>query len=168
MDRKRKERVFVENYKIYKDKIYTYFLYRVNFDKEIAEDLTSEVFLKAYAHIESFDPERSFQAWIYTISRNHLFNHYRTAGREVELEQADCVAVEFSKAFETQAELEKAINEIYKLDNYCREVLLLRFVEGLDNREIAEVLDKDEGAIRVQISRALSALRNNLNEKYDK
>lgn len=158
------DKIFVSNYQQYKDKIYTYFLYRVNFNQALAEDLTSEVFLKAYKSLDSFDCERSFQSWIYAISHNHLLNYYRTVGREKSLEEVGDIATEFKKKLEANLELERIIEEIYKMDDYCREVLLLRFVDALDNKDIARLLNKDEGAVRTQISRALSELRNKITE----
>lgn len=163
MDNRQKEKLFISNYHQYKDKIYTYFLYRVNFNQALAEDLTSEVFLKAYKNWENFDCERSFQSWIYAISHNHLLNYYRTVGRELSLEETGDIAADCKNKLEASIELEKILAEIYKMDNYCREVLLLRFVDGLENKEIAKLLEKDEGAVRTQISRALSELRTKLN-----
>ena len=164
MLKKEKEKLFIKNYNIYKDKIYTYFLYRINFNKELAEDLTSEVFLKAFKSMDSFDSERSFQSWIYTISRNHLFNYYRDCDKVVNLDAAKDAAVEFRKMFAAKIDLEIVVAIIYQMDDYCREVLLLRFVDGLDNQEIAEMLEKEEGAVRTQISRALSELRKKINK----
>ena len=57
-------------------------------------------------------------------------------------------------------ELEKLMQEINKLEPYYRDVLILRFVDGLDNKEIAELLGKDEGTVRTQISRAMQAVKN--------
>jgi RNA polymerase sigma-70 factor, ECF subfamily len=160
--RKKKEQTFTKNYEVYKNKIYTYFLYRVNFSKEVAEDLTAEVFLKAFMNLESFDDSRPFQSWIYAISHNHLLNHYRSSNRTVELTAAYDVAVEFKKRLEASIDLEKIIDKIYELDDYYREILLLRFVDGLDNKEIATLLNKEEGAIRTQLSRALAELRHKI------
>jgi RNA polymerase sigma-70 factor (ECF subfamily) len=154
---------FLRYYKSFKDKIFTYFLYRVNFNHALAEDLTSDVFLKALKHFASFDPTRSFQSWIYTIARNHLLNYYRTVYREIDLAQAEQAISNFSSHLEASLELQRVIRKIQVLDPYHRDVLLLRFVDGLSNSEIAEVLDKEEGAIRTQISRALQALRKLLN-----
>jgi len=151
-------------YKEFKDKIFTYFLYRVNFNKDIAEDLTSEVFIKAFNSFNSFDTTRSFQAWIYTISRNHLFNHYRSANREIDLARAEKISYEFREKLEAELELKEVFKKIECLAPYYRDVLLLRFVDGLNNKEIAEVLEKEEGAIRTQISRALVELRKLLNK----
>lgn len=158
-----KNKHFLRYYKEFKDKIFTYFLYRVNFNKDIAEDLTSEVFIKAFNSFNSFDKTRSFQAWIYTIARNHLINHYRTANREIDLIRAEKVSHEFREKLEAELELKEVLKKIERLAPYHRDVLLLRFVDGLDNKEIAIVLEKEEGAIRTQISRALAELRKILN-----
>ena len=154
-----KNKHFLRYYKEFKDKIYTYFLYRVNFNRDLAEDLTSEVFIKAFNCFDSFDKDRSFQAWIYTIARNHLINHYRTANREIDLARAEKLSCDFREKLEAEFELKEVLKKIGRLAPYYRDVLQLRFVDGLDNKEIAEVLEKEEGAIRTQISRALSELR---------
>lgn len=157
------DKEFMRNYDKYKNKIYTYFLYRVNFNQTIAEDLTSDVFLKAYKNIDRFLPGSSFQAWVYKIAKNHLLNYYRTCNREIDLEAASNIGECFKDKLDAQMELEKVMIEIDKLDDYYREVLLLRYVNHLSNEEIAEVLEKDEGAVRTQISRAMKILREKLN-----
>jgi RNA polymerase sigma-70 factor (ECF subfamily) len=157
-----KDRQFIANYNKYKDKIYTYFWYRVNFNKDLAEDLTAEVFLKAFKNIEDFDQSRSFQAWIYRIAHNHLINYYRTANREVDIEKAYGLSVDESRSMDTKFEVERIMSVIKCLDPYCREVLELRFIDQLSNSEIAELLDKDEGAVRTQISRAIQTLKSKL------
>lgn len=159
-----KDRDYIANYDKYKDKIYTYFWYRVNFNNDIAEDLTAEVFLKAYKNFEDFDPSRSFQAWIYAIAHNHLVNHYRTANREIDLERAAVIAVDETKDLDAKFEIERIMTTIKCLDSYCREVLELRFIDQLSNSEIADLLGKDEGAIRTQISRAMQILKDKLKE----
>jgi RNA polymerase sigma-70 factor, ECF subfamily len=166
-DKAKQEKLFINNYQTYKDKIYTYFLYRVNFNRDVAEDLTSEVFIKTFQCLESYDESRPFQSWIYAISRNHLINYYRSCKREVGLEGAANMAVEFEQQIKASMELENVIRIIYELDSYCREVLLLKYVDGLDNKEIAQVLDKDEGAVRTQISRSVAELRSKLTESYE-
>ena len=63
---------FLKHYNQYKDKIFNYFWYRLNFNRAEAEDMTQDVFLKALDNFDKFDPDRSFQAWIYTISKNYI------------------------------------------------------------------------------------------------
>jgi len=152
-------------YNQYKDKIFNYFWYRVNFNRTLAEDLTSEVFIKAFKNFTDFDQSRSFQSWIYAIGKNHLMNHYRVADREVNLEAVEEKKVDEFRNIENRLEIERILSEVGKMDEYHREVLLYRFADGLDNREIAEILSKDEGAVRTQISRALEVLRGKLKDE---
>ena len=76
---------YLAYYREYKDKIYNYFYYRVNFNCALAEDLTSEVFTKALIKFDYFDQERSFQSWVYKIAQNHLFNYYRDNKNEIDV-----------------------------------------------------------------------------------
>jgi RNA polymerase sigma-70 factor, ECF subfamily len=160
------DKIFLNHYNQYKDKIFTFFLYRVNFNRAIAEDLTSEAFIKALENFARFDDDRSFQAWIYTIAGNHLKNYYRTCNREVDLEYAKNKTREFHNSLNASLELETVMEKISLLETYHKDVLLLRFVDGLSNTEIADVLGKDEGAVRAQMSRALGVLREKL-KKYN-
>jgi len=153
---------FLVNYNKFKDKIYTFFWYRVSFDQATAEDLTSEVFIKAFKNFADFDQTRPFQAWIYKIAQNHLINHYKTLGRQTDLTEAEDKTEDQLGHIEIKFELEKAMAVINELPEYHKQVLLLRFVDGLDNSEIATLLQKEEGAIRTQISRALVELRKRL------
>jgi RNA polymerase sigma-70 factor, ECF subfamily len=153
---------FLHYYNQYKDKIYTFFWYRVNFNQALAEDLTSEVFIKALKNFNSFDQEKPFQAWIYKIAQNHLINHYKISNRETELIEAENIGRAFSKQIEAKIEIDKAIAAIELMGEYHKQVLLLRFVDGLSNNEIAILLNKEEGSIRTQMSRALDELRKSL------
>ena len=155
----KQKQTFTDYYNQYKDKIFNYFWYRVNFNRALAEDLTADAFLKAFKNFRAFDHNRSFQSWMYAIAKNHLLNYYRTANRETDLLALGSMGVNELKKIENKLELEQAFELINHLSEYHREVLLMRFSDGLDNREIAEILDKDEGAVRTQISRALEELR---------
>ncbi len=153
---------FLKYYQDYKDKIFNYFWYRVNFDRPLAEDLTAEIFLKALDNFSSFDQDRPFQPWIFTLARNRLINYYRQANREVPLE--NCKSLNFNEWPKIQAKIEvdRLIKKIKQLEPYHQEVLLLKYVDGLANNEIAQVLEKEEGAVRTQLSRALNQLRETL------
>jgi RNA polymerase sigma-70 factor (ECF subfamily) len=159
----KKNRSFLVYYDKYKAKIFNYCWYRINFDREIAEDLTSEIFIKAFSNFDSFDQEASFQAWIYAIAHNHLVNHYRKGGREVSLDEV----LEFSidntaTKVHASLEVEKILSAIAQMDAYSRNVLLMKYVDGLDSKEIAQVLGKNDGAVRTQLSRSLAILKEKL------
>ncbi|MFA6467005.1 MAG: RNA polymerase sigma factor [Patescibacteria group bacterium] len=155
---------FISYYDQFKNKIFVYFLYRVNFNREVAEDLTSEVFLKALKSFEDFDQSRSFQSWIYAIAHNHLVNYYRVANRETQLLEDRYLTKGDIDKVELEYELEAIMKIIKLMDSSDREILLMRFVDQLSNTEIAMLLDKDEGAIRTKISRSLAKLRELLDK----
>lgn len=158
---------FLDYYGQFKAKIYNYCWYRVNFDREIAEDLTSDIFIKAFSSYGSFDQDRPFQAWIYAIARNHLINHYRKSGREVPLDDSIDFPIDSHAAkVHASIEMEKVLSVIATMDGYCRDVLLMKYVDGLDSKEIAQILGKNDGAVRTQLSRALSILKEKL--EYEK
>lgn len=158
---------FVGYYNKFKNKIYAYFLYRVGFDVKLAEDLTSEAFLKAFKKYDGFDQEKPFQPWIYTICHNHLVNHYKLAKREVSLDGIEGMAKYTNARLEENFELERIMAIINQMDDTDREVLQLRFVQELSNSEIACLMEKEEGAVRTQISRSLAKLRQLLNNNHE-
>jgi len=158
----KKNKKFLDNYNKYLDKIYTYVWYRVGFNKTLSEDLCSEIFLKAFKNFETFDQTKSFQAWIYTIAKNHILNYYRTRGREVDLESALDLSSNSLQKIDVNLESERVLKCINELDDCSKEIIILRYVDELDNKEIADILGKEVNAIRVQLSRALGKLREKI------
>lgn len=150
---------FLAYYNQFNNKIYSYFYYRVNFNKKLAEDLTSEVFLKAFKNFSDFDGNKSFQSWIYAISRNHLINHYKQSKREAPFSEAENFLYYEDNSVVERYELEKVLAVINQMPETDKEILLLRYVQGLTNVEIADHLGMAEGAVRTQFSRSLEKLR---------
>ncbi|MFA6417235.1 MAG: RNA polymerase sigma factor [Patescibacteria group bacterium] len=161
---------FLAYYNQFKDKIFNYFLYRIGFDKALAEDLTSEVFVKALKAFASFDENQKFQSWIYAIAHNHLINHYTRSGRAtVPLEELeDFIPDASDNQFEEKYEAEQVLQVIDEMADSDRDILRFRFVDELDYREIADILCKEEGAIRTQVSRSLEKLRQKLKKIQEK
>jgi len=160
-----KDKKFLEYYENYKNKIFNYFWYRVNFDRDLAEDLTSEIFLKAYDKYDQYDPHRPFQSWIFAIAHNHLVNFYKSASRSTPLDGVINTLKIENQNIEDRLDLENIVQEISNLPDYQKEVLTLRYINQLSNNEIAEILGKDETTIRVAIHRALNLLKDKLKEK---
>lgn len=160
----KKNKSFLSNYNRYIDKIFNYVWYRVGFNNSLAEDLCSEIFLKAFKNYDKFDQDRSFQAWIYRIAKNHLSNHYRCSGRETDLSQALDFSVESLEKINTNIETEKVLVCLEDLDAYSKEIIVMKYIDELDYKEMADILDKDVNALRVQASRALAKLKEKLNE----
>ena len=130
----------------------------------IAEDITAEVFLKALERISSCaGKEPTFTAWLYRIAQNRVVDHFRRLRRHLSLEDYRSLGLrdikqDPSKNLERQ-ELLKVINELPKSQ---RQVIILKFIAGLDNSEIGQIMGKSEGAIRILQMRALASLRKKL------
>lgn len=142
-------------------KIYTFIYFRVG-HKEVAEDLTEDVFLKAFGKIAGISKDGSLEAWLYQIARNQVIDYYREKKLTVALEE-----VENTLEYETNVidivNLERQqmifLKLLKELGAEQQIVLKLKFLENLDNAEIAELLHKNEGAIRVIQHRAIAKLQ---------
>ena len=151
---------FGELYSIYLDQIYRYVFYQVR-DRMTAEDLTEEIFVKAWKALGKYKQKNSpFSAWLYRIAHNHVTDYFRTRRQLQALEEEipDTVVGPEQEVEEKlmQEELSEAISY---LPPKQRQVIILKFIEGLDNQEIAQIMRKSQGAIRVMQMRALRALR---------
>ena len=140
------------------DRIYRYVFFRVT-DAELAEDLTSQVFLKAWENLRRYKPGGPFVAWLYTIARNTVIDHYRTRKQSVPLDQT---VIKEDPALDEKVDLKHDIGilqeAMQELTEEQREVLTLRFLADMETGEIAERMQKSEGAIRALQMRALQAL----------
>jgi RNA polymerase sigma-70 factor (ECF subfamily) len=140
------------------DRIFRYVFFRVT-DMEIAEDLTSEVFLKAWENVRRYRPGGPFVAWLYTIARNTVIDHYRTRKPNVPLDQTLIKQDPgLDEKIDLQYEVETLKRAMQHLTEEQREVLTLRFIAELDTGQIARQMRKTEGAIRALQMRALQAL----------
>lgn len=154
---------FGKLYSIYLDQIYRYVFFQVN-DKMTAEDITEEVFVKAWKAIGSCKgKEKTFSSWLYRIAHNHLINTLRSMKRLASIEKENFGDI-IDPKIEVEAEIEcqELLEKISYLPENQRQVIILKFVEGLDNREIGKIMGKNEGAIRVSQMRALATLRDKL------
>lgn len=152
---------FGDIYNQFFKKIFTFIYYRVN-HKEVAEDLTEEVFLKAYAKIGSVRDEQAFVAWLYQISRNLVIDYYRAKKIDVSLEEVENTLVYESNiidALNLGQDQKILLDCLAKLPAEQQIVLKLKFLEGLENETISEMLNKSEGAIRVIQHRGINKLK---------
>ena len=169
---------FGEVYTIYLDRIYRYVFYQVK-DRMAAEDLTEEIFMKAWKAIGLYKGERlSFSTWLYRIAHNHVIDHFRASRPQVSLDRGVSGNVEVLDNVadldgvvdpEQEAERHLMQQEVLKLVSYLppgqKEVIVLKFIEGLDNWEIEQITGKRQGAIRIMQMRALATLRQRLNKE---
>lgn len=162
------EEAFRHLYDLYFDKIYSFIFFRTH-HKEIAEDLAEDVFIKSWVRISSVQPE-SFGGWLYSITRNTLIDHYRKHRETVDLtELEDILESPQNIVDDTDLGLNQKIllDLIRKLNPEQQIVMQLKFIEGLENEEISEMLSKSEGSIRVTQHRAIQRLHELMEEHLD-
>lgn len=153
---------FAKIYDAYIDKLYKFIYFKV--DAFEAEDLTELTFMKAWEKRKKYDPAKSsFSSWLYTIARNTVIDHYRVSKptEELDVRLPDEKKISNPK-FQTEESLNasllrKAVNSLPK--NY-RDIVLLRFIDDLSYEEIADIMGKSEGSIRIMQFRAIRQLRD--------
>lgn len=157
---------FGELYSIYLDRIYRYVFYQVK-DKMTAEDITEDVFIKAWRAISSCKgKEKTFSSWLYRIAHNHVIDVFRGQKKELSTEMETVAELSDPKLkVETELERQELLNGIDCLPQNQKQVIILKFIEGLDNREIGQIMDKNQGAIRILQMRALAKLREKLSSE---
>ncbi len=156
-------------YERYVTRIYNYIYYRTGNPHE-AEDLTSRVFHRALHHINRYDNRGiPFSAWLYRIAHNLVANWHRDNSRrkEVPLEdytqQPQRAQAPEASVVDNQ-EMEDLLKAIRRLPPDRQQLLILKFVEGMSNAEVATIMMRSEGAIKSLYHRTLMALRDELSK----
>jgi RNA polymerase sigma-70 factor (ECF subfamily) len=154
-------------YNAYLDRIYRYVYFRVD-DQQLAEDITSQVFLKAWEKLHSYQIDSSpFIAWIYRIAHNTVVDNYRTRKTSISLENVKPAEIShidgIDEKLDLQLESQQLREALQELTEEQQQVLILKFVAQRSTEEIAQQLGKQPGAIRAVQMRALQGLARYLN-----
>ena len=157
---------FSRIYDEYFSHIYRYVYYRTN--KSEVDDLVARVFMKAWDNLGKYKFKgASFGAWLFKIAHNLVVDQYRTH-RSLEEIPADLVdervSVDPKRIADNklnQVVLKKAL---WSLKEVYRNVVVLKFINGFSNQEIAEIMKRNEGNVRILQFRALRELKNALAE----
>jgi RNA polymerase sigma-70 factor (ECF subfamily) len=154
-----------ELYDRHYDAVYRYCYYRVS-DVGLAQDLTSEVFVRMVEKLDTFQPRgRPLLAWLYTVARNLVTDAHRENGRAVHLPLNAASDLDTGghgdpvPYVQQRLQAECLTAALEHLTEDQRQVILLRFIEGHRNGRVAHILDKSEGAVKALQHRALKALR---------
>lgn len=155
-------------YRRHMDAIYRYLFFRVGAETQ-AEDLTEDVFLKAWEALPKFKVgQQPLIHWLYRIAHNLLVDHFR---KRKPLPLSDEIITRFADPTEApegvvdrHEEMELITNAVRLLAEHEQQVILLRFVEGLSHRKIGNIIGKSAAASRVIQYRALKTLRAYLGE----
>ncbi len=136
--------------------------FRISADQYMADELTQEVFIKAWEKLKSFRFDSKFSSWLHSIAVNqflmHLRSEKRTSGREEEYIK-DNLHYELNKHPDNKIDLEKAIS---KLPEQARAVLVLHDIEGYKHKEISQLMKIEIGTSKAHLHRARKILREEL------
>lgn len=160
---------FAELYDVYVRPIYR-FVYLKLSNKEDAEDVTSDIFLRAWHYLlarQEEDEEKAvdnFRGLIYTIARNRVIDIYRDRARRQEcpIHTVEEVIVSTTgpiQELEYQEEREELLDTLKKMKQEYQDVIYLRYIEGLPIREVVSILGKSSTSVRVTLHRALKKLK---------
>jgi len=154
---------FGELYDRYVTVVYRYVLHRVA-DRALAEDVTSETFVRALRRIDSLSFQgRDVGAWLVTIARNIVLDHVKSSRYRLEVTTADMLDADRATAGPEDAVVAHLTNTqllacVQQLGSEQQECIVLRFLHGLSVAETAAVMGKKEGAIKALQHRAVRRL----------
>ena len=142
----------------YKDLVYT-LCYRLVGNSSDAEDLMQEVFTKVFLNFKNFEERSKFSSWVYRIAHNHCLNYINRRQRESEIigeytEEKKRIS-EINSA-DVSEKMQASLNQILPDQ---RGILIMKYVMGLDLKEIGETLELSIGAVKMRLKRARDDFR---------
>ncbi|HEY0814784.1 MAG TPA: sigma-70 family RNA polymerase sigma factor [Pseudonocardia sp.] len=152
-----------ELFELYFDMVFRFVLFRTG-DRGLAEDLTSETFVRALRRISSVSYQgRDIGAWFVTIARNLIFDHVKSSRYRLEQTTGEIIELSPTTGGPEQQVLDGAITEelmrcVAKLNPDQQECINLRFLQGLSVAETARIMDRNEGAVKALQHRAVRRL----------
>jgi RNA polymerase sigma-70 factor, ECF subfamily len=158
---------FGELYERHVTAIYRYVYYRVG-NADDTEDLTARVFVRALKHVKNYnDRGVPFTAWLYRIAHNVVANHHRDNFRHpsVPLDDIESHGAHHDDAdsqIDGQRDRDRLLRAIRQLPEDRQQLVVLKFVEQLQNTEIGQIMNRSEGAVKSLYHRTLVQLREAL------
>ncbi|NDK07943.1 sigma-70 family RNA polymerase sigma factor [Candidatus Gracilibacteria bacterium] len=152
---------FTVIYDTYFDKIYK-FVFLKTYDKELAQDITSETFLKALDKINTFknNRESSFNAWIYRIAYNLIIDDYKVANRTINIDEV--LERSYDLDFAGDLDNKEKIKEVFRffdtLNPKHKQILIMRIWDDLSFKEISELTGESVDNCKKIVSRTLSKI----------
>jgi len=153
---------FARLYACYVERITRYVYFRVT-DHQLAEDITSRIFIKMLEKLKTYQAGQSpVIAWLYRMAHNAVIDHYRLKRTFISLEDVNQAEVRHEDGIDEKLDLQVKSQQLRAalqvLTEEQQRVLILRFIDGLSTREIARQLGKQQGAVRGLQMRALQKL----------
>ena len=161
------QRVFVVAFDKLAPKLYRFCLLRVS-SKELAEDLVSQTFLRAWEYLQSGQKIKSYPAFLYRVLRNLIVDHWRDKHSKIISLDEDVINAlvdygQMPEKLSRSIEFKRIIEAMGKLPEDQQEILHWRFVDGLSAKEISKISGKKTSAIYVCIYRSTQKLKKLFN-----
>jgi RNA polymerase sigma-70 factor, ECF subfamily len=158
----------------YQGKLFSY-IYRLIGNRDEAQDLLQDVFIKTFRNLNSFDVDRKFSSWIYRIAHNEAVNHIKRKSLKRFISWEDIVSVKdklITSSVEDGAdeawlkkEMQKEVSDaVDKLPLKYKQVLILRYFSDKSYEEISEILGRPVNTVGTLINRAKSKLKVGLKD----
>tara|TARA_B100000508_G_scaffold132802_1_gene122056 strand:+ start:6682 stop:7272 length:591 start_codon:yes stop_codon:yes gene_type:complete len=167
------QRAFDEIYGRYAAKLAYYFTSKLKHDKEKGEDFVHDLFAKLIDRPELFDPSKKFKTWIYSVANNMCINEYKKMAVRSNTTNGisqDLPVASHEKAVEEQVyeqDFASDLKEVLKeLDDKHSEVFVLRHIDGMSVKEVAEVLEVSPGTVKSRLFYATKKVAGQL-EMYN-
>jgi len=163
MNQDTQEQVFIKSFASYGDAIFRFCIVKVS-NRELAEDMTQEVFTRYWQYVREGKEMTNTRSFLYTIANNMAKDWYKkkksdSLDEKMELGQ---VPKDTNASPEEVAVYQEVLAAMNDLEEKDAEVLLLKFVEGLDPKDIAKVLGETANTISVRINRATKRLQQKM------
>ncbi|MBM3205063.1 sigma-70 family RNA polymerase sigma factor [Candidatus Uhrbacteria bacterium] len=163
------KRHFATFYETYVERIYKFVFYRVGGNKALAQDLTQDVFLKAFQAFDRYDPAVSQVSWLYTIARNHLINDHAKRRPGVDLEEVEgtmLAAEDVRGRFAQRHDEQKLLETLTMIPVEDAKLVRMKYLEGWSFQDLEAIFEKKSGALRVQATRALKKVKQLLRDPH--
>lgn len=162
------EQEYIKIYAEFADAIFRHCYYRISHTEE-AEDMVQVVFMKGWQNIQNGKDVKNIRALLYKIANDAIVDYYRKK-KPVSLDNLqesgfDPSGTDFKAEMENIIEGKDMINLLGQLDSKYRESVIMRFIDDLSPKEIAEITGESENNVSVRINRGLKQIREMLNKE---
>jgi RNA polymerase sigma factor (sigma-70 family) len=141
-------------------------LYNLVHDEQLAEDLAQEAFIKAYQKLSQFNTSYAFSTWLYKIADNIAYRHFKSSKKTSSIDSVEEVLPDDRPSPQEQAELhmtqQSVRDAIQKLEPKYRQIIALYYWDNFSYDEIAQILDRPVGTVKIWLYRAKELLRKEL------
>jgi RNA polymerase sigma-70 factor (ECF subfamily) len=158
----KKENQFLESYDLYADAIFRFAFFQVS-DNETARDIVQDVFMETWKYLVDGREIENIRAFLYRVARNRVIDHYRKHKSQsldaIQESGADFGDERTGEVSEAKMEALQMLRLLEQVDKKYREPVLLRYMEGMGVKEIAEILEETENNTSVLIHRGIEQLK---------